>query len=375
MAGIYFHIPFCKKACHYCDFHFSTTTKNKQAIVDAMLIELEQRKNYLPNQDISTIYFGGGTPSLLSSDQLIQLLKKVSELFDVDLSAEITLEANPDDLTEEKLKELKSIGINRLSIGIQSFYDRDLQWMNRSHNADQAMDCVRTAQDLGFENITIDLIYGIPNQTIEEWQSNLDKAIALNVPHISSYCLTVEPKTALAHKVKNQEVKIVEDEVAEIQFRMLIKTLSENGFEQYEISNFAKDVYLSKHNSNYWKGEHYLGIGPSAHSFNGISRQWNVANNNQYVKAVEQNLPCFEVEVLTKEQQYNEYILTTLRTKWGVDEDYIFDHFGQKMIDYFKKSSKNYRESEFLLKNGSTNILSEKGKFLADRIASDLFYT
>ena len=327
MAGIYLHIPFCKQACHYCDFHFSTSTQNQDNVVDAIIAEIELRQGYLKDKSIETIYFGGGTPSLLTQEQVKKLLDKIRIVYTVDQNAEITLEANPDDLNHIKLEQLKEAGINRLSIGIQSFIERDLSFMNRSHTKDQATKCVANAQALGFNNITIDLIYGVPNQTNEEWRNNLRQAISLNVQHISSYCLTVEPKTTLAHMVKKKQVLQVTDEVAEKQFKMLIETLAEDGFEQYEISNFAKDDFISLHNSNYWKGVEYIGLGPSAHSYNGTSRQWNVANNNRYMKSLETAQLDFEQEILTEEQKYNEYILTALRTKWGIDENEIIQRF------------------------------------------------
>ncbi|MBT6440213.1 MAG: radical SAM family heme chaperone HemW [Flavobacteriales bacterium] len=374
MAGIYLHIPFCKQACHYCDFHFSTSTQNQDKVVDAIIAEIELRQGYLKDKSIETIYFGGGTPSLLTQEQVKKLLDKVRIVYTVDQNAEITLEANPDDLNHIKLEQLKQAGINRLSIGIQSFRERDLFFMNRSHTKDQAIKCVANAQALGFDNITIDLIYGVPNQTNEEWRKNLLQAISLNIQHISSYCLTVEPKTTLAHMVKQKQVFQVTDEFAEKQFKMLIETLAENGFEQYEISNFAKDGFISLHNSNYWKGVEYIGLGPSAHSFDGKSRQWNVANNNRYMKFLENGKLDFEREILTEEQKYNEYILTTLRTKWGIDENEIIQRFSLKIIDFFQKEVKKHQNDGFLTQNEKLFVLTKKGKFLADRIASDLFY-
>jgi len=374
MAGIYLHIPFCKQACHYCDFHFSTSTQNQDKVVDAIIAEIELRQGYLKDKSIETIYFGGGTPSLLTQEQVKKLLDKVRIVYTVDQNAEITLEANPDDLNHIKLEQLKQAGINRLSIGIQSFRERDLFFMNRSHTKDQAIKCVANAQALGFDNITIDLIYGVPNQTNEEWRKNLLQAISLNIQHISSYCLTVEPKTTLAHMVKQKQVFQVTDEFAEKQFKMLIETLAENGFEQYEISNFAKDGFISLHNSNYWKGVEYIGLGPSAHSYDGTSRQWNVANNNRYMNSLENRKLDFEREILTEEQKYNEYILTTLRTKWGIDENEIIQRFSLKIIDFFQKEVKKHQNDGFLTQNEKLFVLTKKGKFLADRIASDLFY-
>ncbi len=374
MAGIYLHIPFCKQACHYCDFHFSTSTQNQDDIINAIISEIELREGYLKDKLIETIYFGGGTPSLLTGGQVKKMLDKIREVYSVGQNAEITLEANPDDLNYIKLEQLKQVGINRLSIGIQSFIERDLSFMNRSHTKDQATKCVSNAQAIGFDNISIDLIYGVPNQTNEEWRNNLRQAISLNIQHISSYCLTVEPKTTLAHMVKKKQVLQVTDEVAEKQFKMLIETLAENGFEQYEISNFAKGGFISLHNSNYWKGVEYIGLGPSAHSFDGNSRQWNFANNNRYMKSLENANLDFEREILTEEQKYNEYILTNLRTKWGLDENQIIQRFSLKISDFFQKEVKKHQKDGFLIQNQKLFKLTNKGQFLADRIASDLFY-
>jgi len=374
VAGIYLHIPFCKQACHYCDFHFSTSTQNQDDIINAIISEIELREGYLKDKLIETIYFGGGTPSLLTGGQVKKMLDKIREVYSVGQNAEITLEANPDDLNYIKLEQLKQVGINRLSIGIQSFIERDLSFMNRSHTKDQATKCVSNAQAIGFDNISIDLIYGVPNQTNEEWRNNLRQAISLNIQHISSYCLTVEPKTTLAHMVKKKQVLQVTDEVAEKQFKMLIETLAENGFEQYEISNFAKGGFISLHNSNYWKGVEYIGLGPSAHSFDGNSRQWNFANNNRYMKSLENANLDFEREILTEEQKYNEYILTNLRTKWGLDENQIIQRFSLKISDFFQKEVKKHQKDGFLIQNQKLFKLTNKGQFLADRIASDLFY-
>lgn len=374
MAGIYVHIPFCRKACHYCDFHFSTTTNRQQEMVDYLTKELVLRKDYLDQQPISTIYFGGGTPSLLTAEQLSQILTQIQTTFQVVEDVEITLEANPDDLSKDKLTQLKNSGINRLSVGIQSFIDRDLIWMNRSHSVSQAKQCITDAQSIGIRNITIDLIYGIPQQSEDEWKQNLEIALSMDVQHISSYCLTVEPKTALAHMVKNKQVKQVEDEVAEQRFNVLIDTLADHGFEQYEISNFALAGYESKHNTNYWRGIHYLGIGPSAHSFDGKSRQWNVANNNIYISSIAENKVHFEEEQLTEIQQYNEYILTTLRTKWGINKGHIMTNFSKDIVDFFKREAQKQQKSGFLNESKDSYLLASKGKFLADRVASDLFY-
>ena len=369
--GIYIHIPFCKQKCHYCDFHFSTSLKNKEDLITCLLKEIEIQKSYLNEEIVETIYFGGGTPSFLDSLEVRRILDKVYAEFDVISNPEITLEGNPDDFTFQKLQELKQAGINRLSIGIQSFNDVDLTWMNRAHNSNQATKCVQDAQRLGFDNITIDLIYGLPEMTIEAWELNLQKAINLNVQHISAYNLTVEKGTALHHFVKTGKSKPVNDESSAEQFKILIQTLEENGFIQYEISNFGKENYFSKHNSSYWKRKFYLGIGPSAHSFNGNTRQWNVANNAKYIKAINAGEVPFELEKLSKNDRYNEYILLGLRTIWGCEFDYVKSEFGEERLRNLKEQLLNY--SDQIIIDEQSFSLNQKGKVFADRIASELF--
>lgn len=372
MAGLYLHIPFCKQACHYCNFHFSTSFKQKGAMITAILQELELQKDYLQGQPLSSIYFGGGTPSLLSLEDLTLIFKKIKELFQIEKQAEITLEANPDDLTLEKLKQLKSTPINRLSIGIQSFFEKDLQFMNRAHNAREAKECIENAQKIGFTNLTIDLIYGSPTTSNTQWEQNIATALNFDIPHISCYCLTVEPNTALAHFVKKGKAKPVDEEIAAQQFEILMTSLKSAGYEHYEISNFAKPNWHAQHNSNYWLGAHYLGIGPSAHSFNGNSRQWNMANNAKYIKALSAGKTAFEIEILTKEQQYNEYILTALRTKWGCDLNKI-KNWGDKLTQHFQKESHPYLTKNLIQQKNNIFTLTNAGKLLADRIAMDLF--
>ena len=369
--GIYIHIPFCKQKCHYCDFHFSTSLKNKEDLITCLLKEIEIQKSYLNEEIVETIYFGGGTPSFLDSLEIRRILDKVYAEFDVISNPEITLEGNPDDFTFQKLQELKQAGINRLSIGIQSFNDVDLTWMNRAHNSNQAIKCIQDAQSLGFDNITIDLIYGLPEMTIEAWELNLQKAINLNVQHISAYNLTVEKGTALHHFVKTGKSKPVNDESSAEQFKILIQTLEENGFIQYEISNFGKENYFSKHNSSYWKRKFYLGIGPSAHSFNGNTRQWNVANNAKYIKAINAGEVPFELEKLSKNDRYNEYILLGLRTIWGCEFDYVKSEFGEERLRNLKEQLLNY--SDQINIDEQSFSLNQKGKVFADRIASELF--
>lgn len=341
----------------------------------ALCRELELRSEYLAGQTVKTVYLGGGTPSLLDAQELETLFSTVHRLFPVAEEAEITLEANPDDLSAAKLAELKTLGVNRLSIGIQSFREADLQWMNRAHNAMQATESVQLAQAAGFSNITIDLIYGLPNLSPEAWAENLHRAIALNVPHISAYCLTVEEGTALAHFVQQGTAKPVNETAAAQQFDVLVQRLATAGLVQYEISNFGREGYFSQHNSSYWKGAHYLGIGPSAHSFNGVSRQWNVANNVRYIKGLESgNLPA-ELEALSPETRYNEYVLTGLRTIWGCDAEHISATFGDALRAHFERETAPWLASQDLLRSAHHYVLSPSGKLLADRIASDLMYT
>ena len=396
MPGIYIHIPFCKQACNYCDFHFSTSLKNKDAFLQALKQEISLQKNYffsLPlsggdaagrgglGRDgearegsglINTIYFGGGTPSLLSQKELQEIFDELNKHFVIATDAEITLEANPDDLTKEKLKQLRATPINRLSIGIQSFFDEDLHYMNRAHNAQMASDCVKAAQDSGFDNITIDLIYGTPTMSDEHWLQNLNKAFALGVQHISCYALTVESKTVLDHLIKTGRSKPIDEIQSARQFEILLAEMKRNNFIQYEISNFCKEGFYSLHNSSYWLKEHYLGLGPSAHSYNGVSRQWNVRNNNLYIQSLEKGELNFEKEILTKDQQYNEYILTSLRTMWGTDLKRVRE-FGERYFNECMNEARTYIDSADVILKDDRLFLTDKGKLIGDRIASDLF--
>jgi oxygen-independent coproporphyrinogen-3 oxidase len=374
MAGIYIHIPFCTKACNYCDFHFSTSLNNKTAFVEALLKEISIQKNYFPEGEIiSTVYFGGGTPSLLTAQELGAIFKSLYKSFKISDSAEITLEANPDDLSAEKLTELKSAGVNRLSIGVQSFYDEDLLWMNRAHSSAEAIAAIKNAQAQGFDNITIDLIYGVPTLTEHKWRNNLQIAFALDIQHISAYCLTVEKGTALYHDIsRNKSANVDEDQGAE-QFEIMLEAMKNGGFVQYEISNFCKPGWHSRHNSNYWLKEKYLGLGPSAHSFNGFERKWNIANNAVYIRSLNEGLIKDEKEVLTDHQQYNEYVMTSLRTMWGTDLMEIGQRFGKEAMNNCLKDAEKYISSGDLIKKENKLILSDKGKLIADRIAADLF--
>lgn len=374
MSGIYIHIPFCKKACHYCDFHFSTSLQNKESLVKSILSEIDLRINYLPDKTIETIYFGGGTPSLLSEKESFLLLEKIYKLYTVSNSAEITFECNPDDLSDEKLKELKRLEVNRLSIGLQSFDDEELIWMNRAHTSKESEASVKRAQDRGFENITIDLIYGSKFSNLTNWKKTLDKAIALNVKHISSYNLTIEEKTKLGRDFKIKKEAAIDDEKSSEMFLEMIDRLEKNNFIQYEISNFGKEGFFSKHNSNYWKGNHYIGLGPSAHSFDGTSRQWNISNNNLYIKQVSEKTEAyFEKEILTEKERFNEYILTSLRTIWGVDLNYLKTNFNSEFVRSFTNQIANYIKQDSVTLKDSTYTLTEKGKLFADKIASELF--
>lgn len=342
-------------------------------MVNAICKEIAFRQNYLQDKNLQSIYFGGGTPSLLNQKQLLQIFETIEKYFTIQPNAEITLEANPDDLSEEKLTELKHTPINRLSIGVQSFFDADLKWMNRAHNANEAENAIAMAKQKGFENITIDLIYGTPGLTNENWQQNIQKALALGVNHISSYALTVEPKTVLANMIEKGKYADTNEEKAAEQFDILVNTLTANGFVHYEISNFAKPEFFAKHNSNYWKGKHYLGIGPSAHSFNTVSRSWNVANNQKYLNALAINELEITVEVLTVNNQINEYIMTGLRTIWGCDLNFIALQFGETEKQRLIKEAAKFIDQNLLEINNNILLTTAKGKFLADGIAADLF--
>ncbi|MBE9585664.1 radical SAM family heme chaperone HemW [Mucilaginibacter sp. JRF] len=373
MAGIYLHIPFCKKACHYCDFHFSTSLKYKDELLAAMLRELELQKTYLQSETIETIYFGGGTPSLLTGAEVNRLLDTITRLHTVAAGAEITLEANPDDLDKAKVNELRQTDVNRFSIGIQSFFDDDLLWMNRAHQASEAEASVMRAQDAGFENITVDLIYGYPMLTDTKWKQNVEKVFGLSVPHVSAYSMTVEPQTALASFISKKKQPPMNEQQSAAQFTYLIEAMERQGFEQYEISNFCKPGHYSRHNSNYWKGVKYLGIGPSAHSFNGETRQWNVANNPKYIQSLELGTIPAETEVLTEADRLNEYIMTSLRTMWGLDLNRL-NQIAAGAADELLPRAAEFLEKEWLLQKERTLYLTSEGKLYADHIASELFF-
>ncbi|WP_028283282.1 radical SAM family heme chaperone HemW [Olleya marilimosa] len=372
MSGIYIHIPFCKQACHYCDFHFSTSMKKKDQLISALAKELELRKDEFKNTTVETIYFGGGTPSVLSTKELQLLIDTVYLNYKVTDSPEITLEANPDDLNEDTIIALSKSPINRLSIGIQSFYEKDLKLMNRAHNAKEAKRCLQLATQY-FDNISLDLIYGIPNSTNTEWLDNIQTALSFGVPHISSYALTVEPKTALASFIAKGVIDNVDDDLAHEQFHILIEQLNQAGFDHYELSNFGKKGFYSKNNSAYWLGKPYLGIGPSAHSFNGEQRAWNVKNNAIYISKINLNQLPLEVETLTVNDKYNEYVMTGLRTIWGVSLDKIEKQFGKSFLEYLLQQANQYINKQMLYIEDNNLKTTKTGKFLSDGIASDLF--
>lgn len=372
MAGIYIHIPFCKQACYYCNFHFSTSLKKKEEMLSAFKTELFLRRNELKDQTIETIYFGGGTPSLLTIDELQLLIDTIYENYTVVEFPEISLEANPDDLTKGKIEELSKSSVNRLSIGIQSFFDDDLQNMNRAHSAKEAKECLKNAIKY-FDNITIDLIYGIPDMSLEKWHQNLKIAFNFGINHISSYALTVEPKTALDSFIKRGTYPPIDEALALQHFNHLVEETSKQGFVQYEISNFGKPNYFSKHNTSYWKGKHYLGIGPSAHSFNGKERSWNVSNNVKYLESISENKLPLEIEKLSKKDRFNEYVMTGLRTIWGVSLIKIELEFGQIIKSQLLKTAQKYIDEGLLLNDNQILKTTQKGKFLADGIASELF--
>ena len=372
MSGIYIHIPFCKQACFYCDFHFSTSLKKKDTLISCLVKEIELRKEELNAKTVETIYFGGGTPSILSAREISVLIDAVYANHTVVEAPEITLEANPDDLSEEKLIEFSTSRINRLSIGVQSFLEKDLILMNRAHNADEAKKSVSLASQY-FENISVDLIYGIPGLTNEEWRKNIQTVLDFNIPHISSYALTVEPKTALATLIQKGKIENVNDDLAQAQFSILTAMLEKENFVHYELSNFGKESYFSKNNTGYWLGKTYIGIGPSAHSFDGKQRSWNVRNNAIYIKKMEQNNLPIERETLSITDAYNEYIMTGLRTIWGVSLVKIQTDFGSKYVSYLKLESKKYIQQKLLYFDGEIVKTTKKGRFLVDGIASHLF--
>ena len=372
MASIYIHIPFCKQACHYCDFHFSTSMKHKSALVDAICRELFLRKTEL-NKTIQNIYFGGGTPSLLTTEELEQIFNTIYKHYKISENPEITLEANPDDIVEEKLKAFKTAGINRLSLGVQSFFEEDLKLMNRAHNADEAKTSIALVKKY-FDNFSIDLIYGMPEMKLNRWQKNLQTALDFDVPHLSCYALTVEPNTALNRFIEKQIIPDVDDELAAIHFEFLYDFMAQKGYEHYEFSNFGKPGYFSQNNLNYWLGKPYLGIGPSGNGYDGDNkRTWNIKNNIKYIKAISNNELPQNIEILKKIDQYNEFVMTRLRTKWGISFEELEKKFGRSYLEYLILQMQTHLDEDNLEIVENHLHITKKGKFLSDGIAADLF--
>ena len=373
MAAIYFHVPFCNQACHYCNFHFSTSLKHKNPVLDAMLSELKLRKEELDETEkINSIYFGGGTPSLLSSAEISVLINEVKRNFNVAVDAEITLEMNPDDDRPNYLEELKTIGVNRLSVGIQSFHEEELKLMNRAHNSQEAFDVLNRIQGL-YNNFSLDLIFGLPNSTPESWQKNVEYALQFNPTHISSYLLTVEPKTVLNHQIDNKQIEVLGEEDVLTQFNFLVDRLQAKGYDHYELSSFGKPGFRSVNNTAYWSEKPYLGIGPSAHSFNGETRSWNISNNTQYLKGISVGKPMIEREKLSVADRYNEYIMIGLRMQNGISLDYIEKNFGSDYKILLKKGVQSQIASQVLYWDGDSLKVSRNAMMLVDGIASDLF--
>ncbi|HEY6915303.1 MAG TPA: radical SAM family heme chaperone HemW [Paludibacter sp.] len=372
MAGIYIHIPFCKKRCTYCDFYTEVAPKFIPSLVDAVKKELQIRKDYLQNASINTIYFGGGTPSILKADEFNDIFNTIYELFSVDKDAEITFEANPDDLSVQYLDSIKELPFNRISIGIQSFDDEDLKRINRRHTGVEAIEAVKNAQSAGFDNLSIDLIYGLPLQTLEGWEKQLDIALSLNVQHISSYGLTYEEGTALWKQREKGKVTNVDDETMNAMYLLLLDKVQQKGFEAYEVSNFALPDYRSRHNTSYWKQDPYLGIGPSAHSYDLHSRQWNVASIKEYIKAIENNTPFFEQEELTLNDRYNDYVMVSLRTANGIDLKILEQEFGPELTSYCIENIKSFIDNGKAINEGGKLRLTSAGIMISNLILIEL---
>ncbi|MGX9984926.1 radical SAM family heme chaperone HemW [Soonwooa purpurea] len=371
---IYIHIPFCKQKCSYCNFHFSTSLILKEEMLTSISKELKLRHSELQDKKIESLYFGGGTPSLLKPEEIGKIIDDVNHYFELDSAIEITLEANPDDLNNSFLKEIKNVGVNRLSIGTQSFFEEDLKLMNRAHSASEAESSIKRAQDFGLENISVDLIYGSPTSTMEEWKQNLLKIIELQVPHVSSYALTVEPKTILENWITKQKIKSPDEAFQNEAFFFMSEFLKENGFDHYEISNFGKPNFHSKHNSSYWAYKAYLGLGPSAHSYDGATlRSWNVANNTKYIKSISENILPIEREELSEKDRYNEMLMIGLRTQKGVDLVQFKNSFSSDLVSDFEKSIQQKLKDTILIIEHDRLRIPEEHWFMADGIASDLF--
>jgi oxygen-independent coproporphyrinogen-3 oxidase len=373
MAGIYIHIPFCKQACHYCDFHFSTQTDYRQNLVTALHNELHLQKHYLENKVVKSIYFGGGTPSLLTAQEITELIATCYRNFNVDAEPEITLEANPDDLSTIYLTALKQAGVNRLSIGIQTFSNDALAQLNRAHNKERALASLTEARDSGFSNISLDIMYALPNQTLEQFMADVNQALAYKPEHISAYTLTIEPQTVFGKWHNKGKLQVPDDETAAHFFRILSQTLVQKGYEHYEVSNFCLPEFYAKHNSSYWLQKHYLGIGPSAHSYNGVSRQFNIANNHQYMKTIGEGVIPATHEWLTDKEKINDLLLTGLRTKWGVSLHELNNNFKYDILSIHQQKISFLTDNQLALINNGQLILTKEGLIMADKIASDLF--
>ena len=374
MAGLYIHIPFCAKRCLYCDFFSNTEMKYKASYIQAIIEEMKQRQGYIGDEPIETIYFGGGTPSQLTATDFQQIFEAIHTLFNLSRCQEITLEANPDDMTPEYIATLRSLPFNRISMGVQSFQDKDLHFLNRRHNSQQAKQAVALCQEQGISNISIDLIYGLPGQTLKEWEENLEEAIQLQIPHISAYHLIYEEGTALYKLMEAEEIAPIEEELSVTLFSTLINRLTEAGFLHYEISNFARPGCFSQHNSSYWTGKRYLGIGPSAHSYNGNSRQWNISSLPIYIKGINTHTPEIELEELDIHTRYNDFIITGLRTMWGIRLTDVLQLFGDEKLSYLNQQAKPYLQKGLLLQQDDTLTLSKEGIFISDGIMSDLLW-
>ena len=371
MAGIYIHIPFCKQSCHYCNFHFSTSTKNKVEVLNAIENEIKQKGNYA-HEAISTIYFGGGTPSILDINEINSIIKKIYKEFNVESNVEITIEANPDDLNKEKIINLSLTRINRLSIGVQSFIDKELKIMNRAHDSKKALNSIEISKKY-FNNISIDLMYGVPDSTLDSWAYNLDTVSQFDINHISSYALTLEPKTALESFVRKLIVDMPEEGLVYKQYNLINEKLEPLGFINYEVCSFAKENFFSKNNSAYWLRKKYIGIGPSAHSFDGKSRSWNISNNKKYIDHINEGKSFYKKEKLSKVDQYNEYVMTGFRTIWGVSANVIEKNFNSKFKNYFIDRIQKHIDQKNIVVKDDMYTTTNKGRFLADGISSDLF--
>lgn len=374
MAGIYIHIPFCKSKCAYCNFFSLASQSKMNDYLDALKNEIVSRNQYLGNEMVETIYFGGGTPSLLSADDIAEIIEILHKNFNIISKPEITLEVNPDTVDKEKLISLKEKGINRISVGIQSFNDDDLRYLDRKHNSKHALQIIDDLKSVGFDKLTLDLIYGIPTLTEEKWNKNLDIFFSTGISHLSAYALTVEPKTILGQKIEKGILQDVNEDATIRHYEILIERTKECEFEHYEISNFAKKGFRSQHNSIYWKDVKYLGLGTSAHSYDGNSRQWNVSNLTKYINTdFDTDTDFFERELLTKDDKFNEYVMTSLRTSWGCDINKIASEYGISYANHFLKNVKSYVDKGIMLKNDNSYILTDNGMLLADGIASEIF--